>query len=119
MIIQEEHMSTQLHLRAIPVLVRMPPLGLVKSFIYYAEEDLTYNLDAFLLTTGLKLDCPKCRPDLVMSRYIPPQCPSCTFTFVLDRERESLLDLRTVVNPAEHLKVDCCLNFVKVDSLAK
>lgn len=45
------------------ITVEIKALSLKKAFVYYVREDLQYNLDAFLLSTGLTLECPKCRPD--------------------------------------------------------
>ena len=55
-------MSQKIIKTVIPVIVEIETLNLRKPFVYYAREDLQYNLDAFLLSTGLSLDCPKCRP---------------------------------------------------------
>ena len=122
----------------IPVMVEISDLNLKKPFVYYALEDLQYNLDAFLLTTGLSLACSKCRPtdfaawaaqslDTSSRQNRQPAC--CQFTFILEQDSQlvpdafkgdqtqSFLDLRQVVNPAEHLTSECPrLKFVKLDS---
>ena len=115
------------NLYAIPVNVKIAPFNLSKPFIYYVQEDLQYNLDAFLLSTRLTLDCQNCRPIKDVDNFTKwqsftslrtkPTC--CQFTFVLQMEDgEKFIDLRKVVNPVEYLTENANLNFVKVVSLA-
>ena len=62
MIVLEEERSLgadmkQEPLLVLPVKVKFPMLNLCKEFIYYVKSDIQYNIDAFLLSTGLRIDC--------------------------------------------------------------
>ena len=41
----------------LPVKVTMPNFNLTKHFIYYVKSDIQYNIDAFLLSTGFRVEC--------------------------------------------------------------
>ena len=99
---------------ALPVRINFPSLNLNKNFIYYTKSDIQYNIDAFLLSTGLRLECieVECKDKF-------SGCPKCQFTMLInhrpgDQGTWELVDLRKVVNPVDYICPYATLSFVQL-----
>ena len=93
----------------------MPSLNLQKNFIYYVQSDIQYNIDAFLLSTGFRIEC--CDAECNENRA---RCDKCQFTFLINCKSESdaatwdLVDLRKVVNPVDYICPFAVLSLVQL-----
>ena len=97
----------------LPVKVTMPNFNLTKHFIYYVKSDIQYNIDAFLLSTGFRVECQ----DSVCIQN-STGCQKCKYTFLVGCKGDNtweIVDLRKVVSPVEYICPNANLSFVQLD----
>ena len=106
-------------LLVLPVRVSFPSMNLNKNFIYYVKSDIQYNIDAFLLSTGLHIEC---KNPLCIEKFIG--CTKCQFTMLINYSKDQqvtweLVDLRKVVNPVDYICPYATLSFVQLEEAEK